>query len=408
MKRVFSIILCILILFAFNACSSNNSDNESTVQEMTSLNSDTNKSENLDEDYLSMFRSNQLIFCGDSSGDSYLLKYTPYKDSDDNYYFFDVYTNSIYTLSAAEFAKSCSEEKLWQMGDNLENGILWSHGETFFKFNAEMQNVFVQIYKDNLYVSGDGQNLFKISCSDSSDYEQINLGRDFSTYFFYNDEIYFIDMYGGESGVFSLYKTDLQGNNLSVVLNGGEGFANASNDEIYNVYISNDYLYFVLREDGFESNIFLYCRCKLDGSEKEIWKINDGNLGLTANDNNVAVVVTNQNTENNNGYVINVNTFNSDSLEEADSFSVSTDDEVCLNMSCNAMLYSNGSIDAYITGQSYDGSLISNNIKINFENQTINVQSYDGILTNSRYNETYLLEYNELDNGNIVGFYDKL
>lgn len=412
MKKITSIILCALILIAFNACSSNDINN-SSVEDITSQNLDTNEYADLNEDYLSMFRSNYVIFSGENN---YLLNYTPYKDSNNNYYFYDVYTNSIYKLSELQFEKSCSEEKLWQLGDNLENGSLWSQGEIFFKFNNEMQNVIVQIYKDNLYVSWNNQNLYKISCSDPSDAKLINTERNFLSYFFYNDEIYFIDMYsdsdGSESNSFSIYKTNLNGENISVVLSGGNGFANASDNEIYNVYISSDYIYFVLREDGYESNIFLYCRCKLDGSEKEVWKINDGNIGLAVNESNIAVISTYKNNDSNLDNTINIEIFNPINLEKIDSFSVVADETSYSYFAEDAinfpMLYYKNHIYALLSNQSYiDGSIFGNKIIINIDNRTLDSQTSNGVWVNSGVNEFFVFKYNELPDGTLVGYYDK-
>ncbi len=100
-------------------------------------------------------------------------------------------------------------------------------------------------------------------------------------FFFYKDEMYILS--SNEDNV-SITRADLNGNVLGEVINGGAGFPSARDDELYNIYASGDYLYFIMRQDGRESNIFLYCRCKLDGSDKQVWKIADSEFKFVANE----------------------------------------------------------------------------------------------------------------------------
>lgn len=392
MKKIISIILCVVIVLAFSACSSKGNSNQETVNtENSASNNDLIKnSSDSDEDYLSMYKSNQFIMSGDSS----VICYYPLKAENGKYYFFDQYSYSIYELTAAEFVKSCGENKLFKIGDAYEEqGSYWEYGKVFYKFPNDVvgNELFIQSYKNYIYVLVNSD-IYKINCDNSNDVKRIYQSEGNLNFFFYDDEIFILNQ--DSNYKYTLSKGDLNGNNLIQVLDGGQGFANACDDELYNIYVSNGYLYFILRSDGFESNVFLYCRCKIDGSEKEIWNTNDGSMNLAVNENRVAAI-TNSYDADHNFYGLKVEIFDSNDLSQIKEFTAALDENTeAYNLFNEGLLipalFNQNNVEFDLCGMS---SNISGNssirIMIDTDNKTVNSSSYSGLIVRTDLSELF-------------------
>ena len=404
MKKFISIFLCGIIVFVFSACSAKGNIDQNSVnkENLTSSNIQMKNSTDSDEDYLSMYKSNQLIMSGNMSS------YYPIKAENGKYYFFDQYSYSIYELTASEFVKSCGENKLFKIGDAYEEqGSYWEYGKVFYKFPNDVvgDELFIQVYKNYIYVSVNSE-IYKINCDDSDDVKRIYQSEDNLNFFFYDDEIFVLNQ--DSNNKYTLSKGDLSCNNIIHILNGGQGFANARDDEIYNIYVSNGYLYFVLRADGFESNTSFYCRCKIDGSEKEVWKINDGSMNLAVNENCVAAI-TNNYDENNNFYGLNVEVFDSKDLSQNKAFTVDFDENAEAYSVFNEglfvpALFNQNSIEFDICGITLNISdFNSKRIMIDTNNETISSSSYSGLIVRTDLSD--LFSYDNSGNETEINLY---
>lgn len=174
------------------------------------------------------------------------------------------------------------------------------------------------------------------------------------------------------------------------------------------IYVSNGYLYFVLRADGFESNTSFYCRCKIDGSEKEVWKINDGSMNLAVNENCVAAI-TNNYDENNNFYGLNVEVFDSKDLSQNKAFTVDFDENAEAYSVFNEglfvpALFNQNSIEFDICGITLNISdFNSKRIMIDTNNETISSSSYSGLIVRTDLSD--LFSYDNSGNETEINLY---
>lgn len=270
MKKTISIILCVAMLFLFSACSLVNNKGKVEIKK---------------QEYYSMYKYNWRIFNENA------MECEPVKASNEKYYFIDFWDSEtmIYCLTESEFAKSCMESNFVKIMYE-ESTYSLNYGNAFKSFGDEYDYIrCLQTYKNYLYVllDSDCSTIYKIDINNPNNSSLVYQDKNIIGYFFYNDEIYFVKW---TSSAIVIEKTDLYGNNPQIIVNGGIGFENARNDEIYNIYASNDYLYFVLRDNGFESNTFLYCRCKTDGTEKEIWEERDESAALAVSEKDIIIM----------------------------------------------------------------------------------------------------------------------
>lgn len=406
MKRIFAACLSVLIIvFAFTACSSNN-----VTDEVTNAKPDTEsffgeQNKDFDEDYMTMYYADQFLTTQYDT--------LPKKAENDCYYFVELRsgTRYIYQLTSAEFAKSCQTAVLWTQSDD---NFTWNYGTTFVNLDILTGfegNVFTQIYHNYIYVYGENQNLiYKINCDNPEDVTTIELNFQPDAFFFYDDRIYYVQSIEptveNQPDHIAIYQSDLNGSNIKTVMDGANGFANASDDEIYHVYASSGYLYFILRDDGFESNVFLCCRCRLDGSEKEIWRISDGLSSLVVNDKYVALLTTSYDDEDLSS--LSVKIFDVQNLSEIKSFSVALDENIADSVLLFPFMYAGNMITSDLLG--YTASMFdfySQQISINTDTESISISSYDGLLTRPGYDEQFALKVKGNDSG-ITAYYEKM
>lgn len=270
MKKFLSAILCLVILFSFSACrlGTDKLDLELQIK---------------NQERFSMYKCN--------ADEEYSL--APTKALNGKYYFIDFWENekSIYCLTKAEFSQS-SKEKCFSKGEGYGGSQTLNYGNLFKSFDGGKYDYIYQLqtYKDYLYVlyREDGfreiSKIYKINMDNPDDCEPVSKSDNINGYFFYNDEIYVVSLS-------DVYKMDLNGNNFQTVVNGGTGFKNGENFHIKNIYALNDYLYFVLEDINQESDKkFLYCRCKTNGTQKEVWQESSKGAALAISEKYVVTI----------------------------------------------------------------------------------------------------------------------
>lgn len=369
--------------------------------------SSSNEQNHFDEDYMTMYYANQFLTTQNDT--------LPKKAENDCYYFVELRsgTRYIYRLTSAEFAKSCQSSQLWTQSD--EN-FTWNYGTTFVNLDTLTGfegGVFTQIYQNYIYIYGENQNLiYKINCDDPEDITTIELNFQPDAFFFYDDKIYYVQSIDptleNQPYHIAIYQTDLNGSNKKMLVNGAEGFANACDREIYHIYASSGYLYFILRDDGFESNVFLYCRCRLDGTEKEIWRVSDGGFSLAVNEKYVASLIPSYSDDSKSGISLNVKIFDVQNLSEIKSFSVVLDKDIAESILQFPFMYVGDMITSDLLV--YTASMLdfySREISINTNTESINISSYDGLLVRPTRDELFTLKVKGNDSS-ITTYYEKI
>lgn len=403
MKKILSVVVGLLIVFAFTACSSNGTTNEAANIASETEPSLQEQNKDFEEDYMTMYYADQFLTTQNDT--------LPKKAENGCYYFVELRsgTRYIYRLTSAEFAKSCQSSLLWTQRDD---SFSWNYGTTFVNLDTLTGfegGVFTQIYQNYIYVYGENQNLiYKINCDDPEDIKTIELNFQPDAFFFYDDKIYYVlsiePTVENQPDHIAIYQSDLNGSDMKTVIDGADGFANASDDEIYHIYASNGYLYFILRDDGFESNVFLYCRCRLDGTEKEIWRVFDGLSSLVVNDKYVASLTMPYDDEALNG--LSVKIFDVQNLSEIKSFSVTLDEDIAESVLLFPFMYVDNTIVSDLLGYTDTGNL-SQEISINTDTESINISTYDGLLVRPAHDERFTLQVTG-DDSFITAYYVKI
>lgn len=411
MKKILSVVVSLLIVFALTACSSNSTTDESAnvASETESALEEQNK--DFAEDYMTMYYADLFLTAQ--------MDTLPKKAENGCYYFVELRsgTRYIYRLTSAEFAKSCQSAQLWTQSD--EN-FSWNYGTTFVNLDTLTGfdgNVFTQIYHNYIYVYGENQNLiYKIDCDDPENVTTIQLTFAPYSFFFYDDRIYYVQSIEptveNQPDHIAIYQSDLNGSDMKTVIDGADGFANASDYEIYHVYASSGYLYFILRDDGFESNVFLYCRCRLDGTEKEIWRVSNENFYLAVNEKYVVSLTASYDDEAASGLGLTVDIFDVQNLSEVKSFSVALDEDIAVwfteDMWPYPFMYDGAMITTDLLG--YTASMYdfySQEISINTDTESINMSTYDGLLVRPARDERFTLLATG-DDSSITVYYEKI
>lgn len=406
MKKVFAVCLSVMLaVFAFTACSSNGTTNEAANIASETEPSLQEQNKDFDEDYMTMYYADQFLTTQNDT--------LPKKAENGCYYFVELRsgTRYIYRLTSAEFAKSCQSSQLWTQSD--EN-FTWNYGTRFVNLDTLTGfegGVFTQIYQNYIYVYGENQNLiYKINCDDPEDVTTIRLTFAPHCFFFYDDKIYYVlsiePTVENQPDHIAIYQSDLNGSNTKTVIDGADGFANAKNDEIYHVYASSGYLYFILRDDGFQLNVFLYCRCRLDGTEKEVWRVFDGLSSLAVNDKYVASLTMSYDDEVLSGLSLSVKIFDVQNLSEIKSFSVTLDEDIAESVLLFPFMYVGNTIVSDLLGYTDTGNL-SQEISINTDTESINISTYDGLLVRPAHDERFTLKVTG-DDSFITAYYEKI
>lgn len=383
MKKIISIFLCLILCLLFTSCSVSQKEQGNITNEY-----------DYSEDYMSMYRINSS-----NSGSISTVKSSKGK------YYFNIGNIGhdkcpIYELSALDFNKSCENENF--LTYNNRDEYYCNYGKEFFKF-ANLENCsgdgaieLIQTYKNYLYVLINSS-IYKINCDNAEDYSKIypiNEDDDAGTFFFYKNEMYILS--SNEDNV-AITRADLNGNVLGEVINGGAGFPSARNDELYNIYASGDYLYFIMRQDGRESNIFLYCRCKLDGSDKQVWKIADSEFKFVANEKNIATISRHYDYELESYTGLDIEIYNSKDLSSIKKFSVQVNDEIKewltdegLVLFVFPVFYNQNSIEIDINNNSfYMTEWSSQSLIIDTNTELARFSSFNGLITRPSNDETF-------------------
>ncbi len=386
MKKIISIFLCLTICLLFASCSVSQNQEQGKVKD----------SYDYSEDYMSMYRAN-----------SYHRGFINTVKSKNGKYYFNIgnigYDKCpVYELSALDFNKSCENENLLTYDDIDE--YYYNYGKDFFEFanledcSGDGEIDLIQTYKNYLYVLINSS-LYKINCDNAEEYSKIypvNAEDDINTFFFYKDEMYIVS---GIEEHCVITKADLNGNVLGEVIHGGDGFPSARDDELYNIYASDDYLYFIMRQDGRESNIFLYCRCKLDGSDKQVWKIEDSEFKFAANEKNIATVSRHYDYETGSYSGLDIEIYDSKELSNIKAFSVSANDDINEFLEDEVLFYS----PIFYNGESIEIDMIfetadmrefhSQSFIINTNTELARNSSLKGLLIRPSCNETFTAQW---------------
>lgn len=383
MKRFVSIFLCIIMCLTFVSCSVNSNQKQVNLKEKYDYS----------EDYISMYRANNYHIYGELSFNSVRAKNGKYYFNTGNK------RGDIYELTALEFNKSCENRNLMYI-DSDWNWV-YNYGNKFISSDNSEDNEIdlLQTYKNYLYVLIDSS-IYKINCDNAEDCSKIySVNEDdyIGTFFFYKDEMYITS--SNEDKVV-IARSDLNGNILSEVINGGAGFASARDDELYNIYASNDYLYFMMRNDGFESNTFLYCRCKLDGSEKEVWNILDVEPAIiSASEKNIAVVRRNVDLEMESGSGLSVEIYDSKDLTLIKDFSVDLNDdmnEILEDEFYFPVFYKQGSIEIDMAFETYNMlDFHSEKLTIDTKSELAQISSIKGIIERTSYDDIFSIAFEQ-------------
>lgn len=245
MKKIICRLVSLIIILSFTGCGLLNSEKTNT-----------------EEDNMSLYYSNLKL------RESELSFIYPLKLQNGDY-LIPSENGEMYLLTESEWEESLAKRDLLIVDEYYD--FQFNYGKQILDFNNgilpdnAMPNFF-QTYQNYLYFLADGK-IHKINSQDTSDYKIFGF-NDIASFFFYRNEIYYIKLKDNVE----IYKSDLNGNESELVINCTDSFKKSAKGEIYNVGIINDYLFFLLRENGNFSNNFLFCKCKTDGSESEIWR----------------------------------------------------------------------------------------------------------------------------------------
>lgn len=394
MKKTISIFLCLIMCLSFASCSS-------------SLNQEQAKEDyGYSEDYISMYRANNYQIREE-------IHCNAIKAKNGKYYLNLGYAhNDIYELSALEFNKSCENKDLLESNQSTYASE-YKYGNKFVTFNdlEDDEINLIQTYKNYLYVLINSS-IYKINCNNSDDIVKIYSADNYDTnFFFYKNEMYIVN-YGS---IVNVIKADLNGTIISEIVKGGSGFSSARNDELYNIYASDDYLYFLMRNHEFESNTFLYCRCKLDGSEKDVWKITNKDFNYVANEKNIAIISHSLDYENNDCPILNIEIYDSKDLTLIKNFSVNLiniDDETnewIEESFCLPMLYTQNSIQIDFNYNTYDIKEFHSAIfTINTDNELLEVSSYRGLISRASYNDIFTIGFEQISKDSTKFYYSDI